>query len=186
MGSVINFEDRAVATLKARVEAAEKTNRDLIAFAQGHSGAVASIHQAALAAMESEGLDHLLHIVMRDWPQVLGVDAVAIALYAGDKGMRADSTGLQFVDPRLVERSIEGLDGVILRGCERGHPLFGTAGETIRAEALIALDAPAPMPRGLLALGQQNAVAFDTLHGASLLIFLGRVLSASINRWLAP
>jgi uncharacterized protein YigA (DUF484 family) len=79
MGTVINFEDRAVAKLRARVAAAEEANQDLIAFARGHSGAVASIHEAVLAAIEAEGFDHLIHIVTQEWPQILGLDAVAVA-----------------------------------------------------------------------------------------------------------
>src|SRR3546814_12649101 len=96
MGTVINFEDRAVAHLQARVAAAEEANQDLIAFARGHSGAVASIHAAVLAAVEAEGFDHLIHIVTQEWPQILGLDAVAVALFVGDKGMRADASGMQF------------------------------------------------------------------------------------------
>src|SRR5918996_1408653 len=118
MGQVIQFEDRAIARLQARVVAAEEANQDLIAFARGHSGAVASIHEAVLAAVESAGFDHLIHIVTQDWPQILGLDAVAVALYAGDKGMRADASGLQFVDPRVIERSISSFEGVVLRGCK--------------------------------------------------------------------
>ena len=119
MGTVINFEDRAVAKLRARVAAAEEANQDLIAFARGHSGAVASIHEAVLAAVEAEGFDHLIHIVTQEWPQILGLDAVAVALFAGDKGMRADASGLQFVDPRVIQPlDLEGFDGVVLRGVQ--------------------------------------------------------------------
>ena len=39
MGKVISFEERAVATLRDRLGAAESAKEDLIAFAQGHSGA---------------------------------------------------------------------------------------------------------------------------------------------------
>ena len=39
MGRVISFEERAVATLRDRLGAAESANEDLIAFARGHSGA---------------------------------------------------------------------------------------------------------------------------------------------------
>ena len=141
MGRVISFENHALANLRARVAAAEEANQDLIAFARGHSGAVASIHEAVLAAIEAEGLDHLLHVVTQEWPQILGLDAVAVALFAGETGVRADASGLQFVDPRLIERSIGEFEGVLLRGCERGHPLFGPACELIRAEALIRLPA---------------------------------------------
>jgi uncharacterized protein YigA (DUF484 family) len=186
MGKVINFEDRAVAKLRARVAAAEEANQDLIAFARGHSGAVASIHEAVLAAIEAEGFDHLIHIVTQEWPQILGLDAVAVALFAGDKGVRADASGLQFVDVRVIQRSIEGLDGVVLRGVGRGHPLFGPACELIRAEALVRLDSEPPLPSGLLALGQREAQGFETRHGSELLMFLGRVLTRSMGRWLIP
>ena len=100
MGSVDQFEDHAVASLRARFAAAEEANQDLIAFARGHSGAVASIYAAVLAAIEAEGLDHLLHVVTQEWPQIFGLDAVAVALFVGDKGFRADAYGVQFVDPR--------------------------------------------------------------------------------------
>jgi uncharacterized protein len=186
MGRVISFENHALANLRARVAAAEEANQDLIAFARGHSGAVASIHAAVLAAVECDGLDHLLHVVTQEWPQILGLDAVAVALFAGDTGVRADASGLQFVDARLIERSVGEFDGVLLRGVERGHPLFGPACELIRAEALIGLNSEPPLPRGLLALGQRNPQSFDTRHGSELLIFLGRVLTRCMGRWLIP
>jgi uncharacterized protein len=186
MGRVISFEEKAVAQLRARVAAAEEANQDLIAFARGHSGAVASIHAAVLAAVEAEGFDHLIHIVTQEWPQILGLDAVALALHAGDVGVRADASGLQFVDPRVIQRSIGGFEGVVLRSAERGHPLFGPACELIRAEALVRLESAPPLPSGLLALGQRSAQGFETRHGSELLVFLGRILSRSIARWLAP
>jgi uncharacterized protein YigA (DUF484 family) len=186
MGKVISFEERAVANLRARIAAAEEANQDLIAFARGHSGAVASIHEAVLAAIEAEGFDHLIHIVTQEWPQILGLDAVAVGLFVGDRGVRADASGLQFVDPRVVERSIDGLEGVVLRGVARGHPLFGPACDLIRAEALVRLDSQAPLPGGLLALGQREAQGFETRHGSELLLFLGRVLTRCMGRCLIP
>jgi uncharacterized protein YigA (DUF484 family) len=186
MGSVISFENHALANLRARVAAAEEANQDLIAFARGHSGAVHSIHEAVLAAIESEGLDHLLHIVTQEWPQILGLDAVAVALWAGETGVRADASGLQFVSPKLIERSMKGFEGVQLRSVQRGHPLFGPACELIRAEALIRLSSEPPLPNGLLALGQRGPQCFETPHGHELLLFLGRVLTRCLARWLTP
>lgn len=184
MGQVISFEDHALASLRARIVAAEEANQDLIAFARGHSGAVASIHEAVLAIIESEGLDHLIHIVTQEWPQMLGLDAVALALFVGKTGIRADSSGMQFVEPSIIARSLIGIDGVVLRGAERGHPLFGPACELIRAEALVPLQCRPPLPNGLLALGQRGGQGFETRHGSELLLFLGGVLTRSIDRWL--
>ena len=57
MATVIPFEERAVAHLRERLGAVEEANQDLIAFARGHSGAVASIHEAVLAAIEADGIE---------------------------------------------------------------------------------------------------------------------------------
>lgn len=186
MGRVIDFEAQAVASLRRRVAEVEEANQDLIAFARGHSGAVSAIHAAVLAAIEAEGLDHLIHIVTQGWPQILGLDAVALALVVGDRGMRADLSGVQFVEPRMIERAMHGIDGVVLRGVEQGHPLFGPASSLIRAEALVRLTEPAPLPSGLLVLGQRGGQRFETLHGSELLLFLGQTLSRMIGRWLLP
>jgi uncharacterized protein YigA (DUF484 family) len=195
MARVISFQDHALAQLRARIAAAEEANQDLIAFARGHSGTVAAIHNSVLAVIEAEGLDHLIHIVTQEWPQTLGLDAVALGLFVDDVGLRADASGLQFVDPRVIARSITGFDGVVLRAVDRGHPLFGPACDLIRAEALVPLrplanaQAPlanAPLPNGLLALGQRGGQGFETRQGSELLLFLGSVLTRCIDRWLVP
>ena len=181
---VIPFEERAVANLRARLGAAEEANQDLIAFARGHSGAVASIHAAVLSAMEADSIELLLETVTQDWPLILGIDSVALSLIVGDKGFRADGGGVQVVDPQLLRRAIGQVHGVELRTVERGHPLFGPACDLIRAEALIRIDCDPPLPVGLLALGQRRALSLDARHGSELLMFLGSSLAAMIRRWL--
>jgi hypothetical protein len=49
---------------------------------------------------------------------------------------------------------------------------------------LVRLESEAPLPGGLLALGQREAQAFETRHGSELLVFLGRVLTRCMGRWL--
>jgi hypothetical protein len=184
MATVIPFEERAVAHLRQRLGAAEEANQDLIAFARGHSGAVASIHEAVLAAVETNSVDGLLHVVTQEWPLILGVDSVALSLIVGGKGFRADGGGVQEVDPAILRRAIGQVDGVDMRTVERGHPLFGPACELIRAEALIRIDCEPPLPVGLLALGQRQSQSLDARHGSELLMFLGQSLAAMIRKWL--
>src|SRR3569833_323010 len=169
MGKVISFEDRAVASLRARVAAAEEANQDLIAFARGHSGAVASIHEAVLAAIEADGIEALLHVVTQEWPLILGIDSVALSLIVGARGFRADGAGVQTGEPKILRRAIGEIDGVEMRTVERGHPLFGPACDLIRAEALIRIDCAPPLPSGLLALGQRAALSLDARRGSELL-----------------
>ena len=184
MGRVVSFEEHAVARLRERLGAAEEANQDLIAFARGHSGATASIHQAVLAALDADSVESLLHFVTQEWPLILGIDAVALALIVGGEGFRADGNGVQKVEPQLLARSMAGLDEVQMRTVLRGHPLFGPACDLIRAEALIRLDNAAPLPVGLLVLGQRAELTLDSRHGSELLLFLGRSLAAMMRRWM--
>src|SRR5437764_14461766 len=140
MPTVIPFEERAVARLRERLGAAEEANQDLIAFARGHTGAVSSIHDAVLAAIDTDSVESLLHVVTQEWPLILGIDSVALSLIVGDQGFRADGSGVQKVDAVLLRRTMAGVIGVEMRAVERGHPLFGPACPLIRAEALIRID----------------------------------------------
>jgi len=183
MGRVISFEERAVARLRDRLGEAETARADLVAFARGHSGAVAAIHRAIVAALEADSLDDLLCIVTGDWPGILGLDWVVLALVVGDQAFRADDRGIEVMARPIVNRAMQSLGAVELRNVERGHSLFGSAADVVRSEALIRIDSPAPLPYGLLVLGQRGAQSFETPHGADLLLFLGQSLSAMIRRW---
>ncbi|MEP6982746.1 MAG: DUF484 family protein [Sphingomicrobium sp.] len=184
MATVIPFEERAVAHLRQRLGVVEEANEDLIAFARGHSGAVNSIHEAVLAAIDAESVEALLHVVTQEWPLILGIDAVALSLIVGAQGFRDDGSGVQLVDPAILRRTIEQVRGVEMRAVERGHPLFGPACDLIRAEALIRIDSDPPLPCGLLALGQRADLSLDARHGSELLMFLGKSLAAMIRKWL--
>jgi uncharacterized protein YigA (DUF484 family) len=186
MAQVIPFEERAVAHLREKLGAAQEANQDLIAFARGHSGAAASIHAAVIAALEVDSFEALLHVVTQEWPLILKIDAVALSLIVGEQGFRADADGVQVVDPQMLGRAIGQVDGIEMRTVERGHPLFGPACDLIRAEALIRLEAAAPLPHGLLALGQRAALSIDARHGSELLMFLGNSLAAMIRRCVLP
>lgn len=184
MGKVISFEDRAVATLRDRLGAATSANEDLIAFARGHSGATAAIHSAVLALMEADSLEALFDVVAREWPRLLGLDHSVLALVADARGFRVASDRVGTVEPRIVDRAIERLMPVTMRTVDCGHPLFGAAARHIRSEALILLPAEAPLPYGILLLGQGDAASLDNRHGAQLLGFLGASLGAMLRRWL--
>ncbi len=183
MGSVIQFEERAVAALRERLGEAESARADLAAFARGHSGAVATIHSAVVAALEADDFDALAKVVTQDWPVMLGLDCVALALLIGEQGFRIDANGVSGCEAALIARAMAQVGEVALRSVERGHPLFGQDAQGVRAEALVALDAAAPFPRGLLLLGQGGAVAEGSDQGSQLLQFLGAALGAMLRRW---
>ncbi|WP_162888051.1 DUF484 family protein [Sphingomonas mesophila] len=182
---MVSFEDRAVARLRDRLGEAESARADLLAFARGHSAAVASIHSAVLHALGAESVEAMLDIAVRDWPELLEVDVAVVALVVGDQGFRVGRDGTSYLDPALVERAVRGAPGGLTRPVERGHALFGREAANVRAEAMVPIVAASDdCPRGLLLLGHRAAVAGGSAHGAALVEFLGEVLGAMLRRWL--
>ncbi len=186
MGSVHSFEHKALAQLRARLGEAEEVNQDLIAFARGHWGAVASIHRAVLAAITARTLADLRNIVVHDWPATLGIDAAALVILGGKRGTLANRKGTQPIDPALVGTTLAGLAPVTMREVARGHPLFGDECSEIRCEALIRLDGCAGEASGLLLLGQHAPIGIEDSRGLDLLQFLGAGLAAMIGRCPDP
>ena len=173
----------AVAALKRRMAEVEEINQELLAFARGHAGAVASIHEAVLALLTAHDRDSLVRVVTRDWPAQLGVDTVAMVWSADGAAFVADVLGRQSVEPRLVARMAGMNRAVTVREVARGHPLFGAEAEAIRAEVLVRLDGARGV--GLVLLGQRSGSAGDAPAGARLLRFLGRAVAAMLERWPA-
>ena len=185
VGQLIHFEERAVAQLRQRLGLVEEANEDLIAFARGHSDAVASIHSAVLAAVEAPSIEQLLQVIARDWPRILEIDSAAVALIVGKRSFRADCSGIDRVEAAFVARMIGDSPPVEVRSVSAGHPLFGDDAKRIRAEALIRIDSVPPYPRGLLALGQHDRLEIESDHGSELLRFLGAMVAATFRRFVA-
>lgn len=183
MSRVVDFEPHALARLRTRVAELDEANADLLAYARGHVGAASQIHVAALAAMEADGFEHLIHVVTQDWVDILGVDAVALALSTETEAVRTGPQGLQMIDPGLLKPLIAG-PAVTLRAVPRGAAVFGPAAALIRSEALVRLVPHGEVPAGVLALGARTPHNFEGLHGSELLGFLGATVSRMIARWL--
>jgi uncharacterized protein YigA (DUF484 family) len=183
MGSLHKLETKALASLRARLGAAQETNEDLIAFARGHQSAVATIHKAVLEAMKAADCAAVFAVVVEQWPDILGIDRAVLALIDGDSAILATKDGPVPIDPAILWRVLRGLGPVTIRNVARGHPLFGPSCALVRAEALVRIDCGDDGASGLLLLGQRHSPDFDEFGGSDLLRFLGESLAAMIGRW---
>lgn len=181
MAEVIRFEDRALKSLRDRLGAAEEARDDAIAFARGHAGATASIHEAALSLMRCETVPCLFDVIVHDWARLLQVDHCAVALKAGGQAYRIDSRGNHRLEAAWITRAM-GLGKVQMRATNHGDPLFGDVARDIRTEALIPFEAQNGRLAGLILLGQEASLPLDGAHGRKLLTFLGETLGAMLVR----
>ncbi len=177
----IERERGAMASLRQRIAVMEETNEDLLAFARGHAGAVAMIHEAVLALLPARDLRGVAAIVTRSWPSMLGVDAVALAWVRGNRAIVADRCGVRTFEPRLVARSAGMEQAVTARTVPQGHPMFGSDHKAIRAEITIRLEGDEGL--GMLLLGQHGGEPGTTASSTRLLRFLGRSCASMLERW---
>jgi hypothetical protein len=100
--------------------------------------------------------------------------------------VRADASGLQFVNPRLIEHRSASSTACCCAASSAAIPLFGPACELIRAEALIRLTRASRAAERRARARPARRPALRDPHGSELLIFLGRVLTRCMGRWLIP
>ncbi|MCM8557189.1 DUF484 family protein [Sphingomicrobium sediminis] len=181
MAEVIRFEDRALKALRDRLGAAEVERDELLAFARGHAGATASIHEAVLSLMACDSVPDLFATIVHRWAELLLVDHCAIALKAGEDAYRIDRTGNHRLESAWVTRAM-GWGRVQMRATNHGDPLFGKIAPAIRTEALIPFEAGDGRLSGLILLGQEDSLPLDGDHGQALLGFLGETLGAMLMR----
>jgi uncharacterized protein len=181
---VIDFQTAALNVLRERVAALDSDRQSILDQARGHRGAEAQVHEAVLAALDAQGLEHFIHVITADWVDMLGMDAIVMALRTGQQGMRLSSTGVQFLKANDLRLLMPGSQPLMLQSVAQGADIFGPAAPLVRSQALVRLAGTAPMPSGVLALGTRTDHGFDgTTHSAPLQ-FLGAVAERCLRRWL--
>lgn len=181
---VVDFQTEALGRLRKQVAALGEEREEILSFARGHQGAASQIHAAVLAALDADGLDHLIHTITADWVDILGMDAVALLLDAGRQQVRATTTGMQLLKGADFRKMMPGDAPVVLEATPNGAPAFGPAATLIGSQALIRLGLPKPLGSGILALGSRQAHSFDGVSSTSLLVFLGAVVERCLTRWM--
>lgn len=183
--SVVDFQAYALGVLRQRITEMDGAHDELMHAVRSNLTSQARVHEAALAVMDADGLDTLIHVVTASWPQILDVDAVTLSLEIGRQGVRAGVTGVQFLEAGVINAVLGKGDAVLLRGGIKAEPrIFGPAAPLVKAEALVRLHLPDGLPQGLIAFGSRDAAAFAPGQGTELLRFLAAVVERSLKRWM--
>jgi uncharacterized protein len=181
---IIDFQIHALARLRDRVAALDTDRQAILEQTRDHRGAEEQVQTAVLAALDAEGLDHLIHVITADWVDMLGMDCVALALLSGRQAVQMSTTGVHFLKSTDLRVLMPGDQPLHLQNVPEGAALFGPAAHLVRSQALIRLHGAAPMPHGVLALGTRTDHCFEGMTHTRPLIFLGAVVERCLKRWL--
>lgn len=183
--SVVDFQAYALGVLRQRINEMDGAHDELMHAVRSNLTSQTRVHEAALAVLDADGLETLIHVITASWPQILDVDAVTLSLEIGRQGVRAGATGIQFLEAGVIHDVLGKGDAVLLRGGIKAEPrIFGPAATLVQAEALVRLHLPDGLPQGLIAFGSRDAAAFAPGQGTELLRFLAAVVERSLTRWM--
>jgi uncharacterized protein len=181
---VVDFQTHAIARLRDRVAALDSDRQAILEQTRDHRGAEEQVQAAVLAALDAEGLDHLIHVITADWVDMLGMDSVALALVSGRQAVKLTTTGVHFLKSTDLRVLMPGSAPLLLQSVPEGAALFGPAAHLVRSQALIRLNGSAPLPQGVLALGTREDHCFEGMSHTRPLLFLGAVVERCLKRWL--
>lgn len=165
---------------------------ELIATSRTNMAGQSQIHEAILAFLEARSLEHLVHTVTADLPQILDLDAVTICVEGGEAPAVPAAAGedVRLLDSGMVSELLgPGRNLVLGTGGVGFAQIFGPAAPLIRSDALIRLnvrrdDSQTEAPPCLLAMGSRDADKFHPGQGTELLVFLAQALERCLAAWL--
>ena len=157
----------------------------LIAASRCNLSSQQQVHAAVLAAMDALDFEHFIHTVTRDWVDMLGLDAVVLAIESPATISPGVRDSLRLLEAGTIDAAMGHDCAVVLRGgLDNPSALFGPANPLVKAEALVRIDAGRVSPPALLALGSRDPATFAPGQGTELVRFLAAVVQRGLDRWL--
>ncbi len=182
---VVDFQNMMIEKIKNNLKEMQNNQGNLIDTSRNNLTTQAQVHEATLSLLDAVDINHLCHMVSRDWPDNLHIDVIRICFEQDHKTSFTDLKEISSISKGSVDKYLGKDDIVQLRGnVEVSEDIFGPAKSLIKAEALIKIPATDSNPPGILAFGSRDADMFYAGQGTELLRFLGKSFHKSLVQWL--
>lgn len=185
--NVVDLRQAMMGRLQEELQRLRDHRGQLLTNARANQSAQAQTHRAVLAMLEAPNFEHLIHIVTRDLPQILQVDAVTLCVEVnGPDSLGEPATpGVRRLERGAVDALLgEGQDLLLTDSAPETRDVFGAAADLVRSQALVRLQTSRSAPAGLLAVGSRERTRFHAGQGTELLSFLAGTLERLIRAWL--
>lgn len=183
-GEAISLLERLVQRQRARYQALEQRQNEMLKAARDSEQVVNRLHHMALELMRCDSLDDVVATCNTVLRGDFKADSVVLRLIG--RGEARD--GLHFIDPE--DKSLKQLATIFRKRqpvCGRLRPrqqvfLFGDAGASIKSAVLIPLCEGREI--GVLALGSANETRFYPGMGTIFISQLGDLVARALSRYL--
>ncbi|WP_157879165.1 DUF484 family protein [Pararhodospirillum photometricum] len=183
-GKVVDIQHVMLKRLQTEMADLQDCAEQLIITTRSNMATQKGTLQAALAVLESEGIDGLALTIAEDLPLFLDVDVCTLRI---EQGLPGVPPAIATLPPGLMGRTFETDDMAALRPLSPAESvIYGATASEVRSDALVRLTAADGQPLGILALGSRLEGTFEPDMALDLLLFLARVVENCLRRRMPP
>ncbi len=181
---VADLQGFLVQNLQKEVSRLTALQSDLVTSVRINQATQGKIHSAVLALFTASSLNHFLHILTQDLPELLDLDVISLCVEEGETNL-PDMTGIQWLKAGHIDKANWNGGHILLRSVTKSSiAIFGPAAELVKSDALLALTIPGLRLPVMLAMGSRDEEHFQEDQATELLEFLMNIIEASFQIWL--
>ena len=186
--NVVSLQGALVGKMRARIDALQNAQNELLDAAEANMEGMAQIHAAVLAMLEASSFRSFIRVVTEQFRDILQVDSARLCAETA-LGRNAPAPKgaepLQALDPGTVDAVLgRGADYALRRASPDSARLHDHSQGEIESEALLRLDFGGDARPGLMVFGAIDPERFSEDQAADLLVFLAGAVGRAMGRWL--
>lgn len=186
---VVDMQSVMIERLRREKSKLEQTNNAIVENASYNNTLISAMCRAALLMLDAKGLEAMVETITKQWPDIMDVDVVALAVEAGDDGRalpHSNIGGVAVLEPGAVSRMIgsESRKVLLSDSPQARETVYGTATPLVKSDALVRLLPSAAAPTALLAFGSRREGMFHEAQATDVVEFLGGVVERLLRQWL--
>ncbi|MEH6545049.1 MAG: DUF484 family protein [Sneathiella sp.] len=181
---VIDMQSVLVNRLQKEVADLSAVQNEFVKASRVNTHTQDMVHASVMAMLSATSLNHFVHILTQDLPELLEIDVITLCIEDGPISL-PEMTGLQRLKEGSIERANWRERDIILRAAApKSKAIFGPAKDLVQSDALIRLNVPSLHANAMIAFGSRESDHFQEDQGTELLTFLGITMQSCLQMWL--
>lgn len=183
---VVDMTQVMMSRLRAEIDRLRAEQSELIEASRQNELTRDRIHAAVLGIVSAQSFEKLIHIVTHEFPGLLDVDVVTLAIEATeDAPTRAPVRGVYVLAPGAIDGALGVGNMSRLRSETQGETaFFGAAARHVQSDVLVRLRVSSGSPDGVICFGSRDPLMFGPDQSTELIFFLTTVLENTVRAWL--
>jgi uncharacterized protein YigA (DUF484 family) len=183
---VVDMTQVMMSRLRGEIDRLRAEQSELIEASRENQITRDRIHAAVLEIVAAGSFERLIHVVTHEFPTLLDVDVVTLAIEATEDAPQGPPVrGVYVLEPGAIDAALGSGHPARLRSEVTGEAaFFGPAARHVQSDVVVRLRVSSGSPDGVICFGSRDPLMFGPDQSTELLFFLTKVLENTIRAWL--